>query len=465
MAEGDPIAVLESMKMESTITAPYAGEVAEVAVSPNAQVAAGAPIVRIRPVEVGAVTSSASGALDLSALEARAPEGTPICERVYGALRSYLLGYDLDPVTLKRLLVEQRRLGEVSPPADPGLLHCEDGLLDLFAEMGALYRPRTETDPEDALTATATQEYLLAFLQWLDADRAGLPDDYRQRLTAALAHYGVASLERSPELDGAVVWMFLSFARVRELVPVVVSILERRLRAGAVLRPIADDQMRARLARLAHSAQGRHQAVADLARDVAFHSFDEPLLEQLTATEYDETERLLDSLMGEPTGETRGDALTRIVQSPQPQRGALLRRWLTASDDDQRRTLLELYARRFYRTRELRDLRFEQRDEGSAQESAQESAHGEGRLLCVSDYERGNRSIRLVVAYSPLDELPEVACAVAATPRRRPDHPRRRRRHRHLASGRADADRCDGARRSRSCWPGATSAGPRGGST
>ena len=38
VAEGDPVAVLESMKMESTVTAPYAGEVAAVDVVPNAQV-------------------------------------------------------------------------------------------------------------------------------------------------------------------------------------------------------------------------------------------------------------------------------------------------------------------------------------------------------------------------------------------------------------------------------------------
>ena len=50
VAAGDPIAVLESMKMETTITAPMAGEIVAVSIMANAQVERGAPIVRIRPV-------------------------------------------------------------------------------------------------------------------------------------------------------------------------------------------------------------------------------------------------------------------------------------------------------------------------------------------------------------------------------------------------------------------------------
>jgi acetyl/propionyl-CoA carboxylase alpha subunit/acetyl-CoA carboxylase carboxyltransferase component len=400
VAEGDPVAVLESMKMESTVTAPYPGEVSAVEVVSNAQVGAGAPILRIRAAEATVGSSvPRAGALDLSGLEARPAPGTPPCDRVFGSLRNYLLGYDLDPAALKRLLVEQRRLGEISPPDDAGLLRCEDGLLDLFAEVGALYRPRTETEPEDALTASSTQEYLLAYMQWLDADRAGLPELYRVRLEAALARYGVVGLERTPQLDAAVVWMFRSFSRVGELAPVVLAILGRRLRAWAVLAPQADADMRARLDRLAAATQGRDQGIAELARDVRFHYFDEPLLEALVTEEYDETERVLDAVEADPDGPGREAAIVQLVRSPHPQRGALLRRWLHTDDERFRRTILEVYARRFYRIRDLRDVRFEER---------------EGELLCAADYDWENKHIHLVVAYSRLDRLPEVASAVAA---------------------------------------------------
>ena len=397
VAEGDPVAVLESMKMESTITAPFPGEVAAVTVVPNSQVGTGAPILRIRAAEQVTPVTQEPGLLDLGGLEARSAPGTPICERVFGALGRYLLGYDLDPGTRKRLEVEQRRLSEVSPPADEGLLACEDGLLDVFADVGTLYRPLLETQPEDSLMATSTQEYLLAFLQWLDPDRAGLPEAYRDDLESALARYGVSGLDRTPDLDAALVWMFRSVTRVDELAPVVLSILERRLRARAALASRADAEMRTRLGRLATSAQGRHPAVAQLARDVRFAYFDQPVLEAIAASEYGETEQVLDAVEADPQ-DGRREAIDRLVSSPHPQRGPLLRRWLGTTDPDVRRVLLEVYARRFYRIRDLRDLRFEERD---------------GHLLCSAEYDWGNLHILLVVGYCELGRLPELGRAVA----------------------------------------------------
>ena len=73
------------------------------------------------------------------------------------------------------------------------------------------------------------------------------------------------------------------------------------------------------------------------------------------------------------------------MRSPQPQRGALLHRWLRATDPAFRKVLLEVYARRYYRIRELRNLRFDEHD---------------GQLLCAADYDWENKHIHLVVAYS-----------------------------------------------------------------
>ena len=73
----------------------------------------------------------------------------------------------------------------------------------------------TEAEPDDLATHTEnTQEHFVAFLQWLDADRAGLPAAYRERLQQALARFGVPGLERSPALESALMWLFRSFARV-----------------------------------------------------------------------------------------------------------------------------------------------------------------------------------------------------------------------------------------------------------
>jgi acetyl/propionyl-CoA carboxylase alpha subunit/acetyl-CoA carboxylase carboxyltransferase component len=399
VAEGDAVAVLESMKMESTVTAPYSGVVSAVEVMPNAQVSTGAPLVRIREAEANAAVDTEGATLvDLAGMETRPVPGTPPCERVFGSLRHYLLGYDLDPAMVKRLMVEQRRLGELSPPADRGLLRCEDGLLDLFAEVGALYRPRTETQYGDALTSASTQEFLLSYLQWLDPDRAGLPDAYRARLLTALARYGVDGLERTPALEAAVLWMFRSFSRIDELVPVVTSILERRLRARNELAPLADDETRNRFERLAASAQIRHQTISELAHDVVFRYFEEPVLEALVEAEDAATERSLGVLEADPDGPGTPESVERLVGSPHPQRGALLRHWLHTRDPRLRKVLLEIYARRYYRIRELRNLAFDEHD---------------GQLLCSADYDWENKHIHLVVGYVELSRLPRAAHAVA----------------------------------------------------
>ena len=80
------------------------------------------------------------------------------------------------PARCRRVLSKQRELSQTAAPADTDLMRCEDELLDLFADVSSLYRPRGEIDPEMALLTGSTQEYLLSYLQWLDADRAGLPD-------------------------------------------------------------------------------------------------------------------------------------------------------------------------------------------------------------------------------------------------------------------------------------------------
>jgi acetyl-CoA carboxylase carboxyltransferase component/biotin carboxyl carrier protein len=399
VAEGDPLLVLESMKMEATVAAPYGGTVASVEVAANVQVEAGAALLRIRAEPAAGPAEGTRAAVDLQGLVTPEAAGTPPCERVYHALASYLLGYDLDPATVRGLLTRQRRLGEVSPPTDPGLLHCEDGLLDLFADVGSLFRPRTE--PVEEESADTPQEYLLSYLQWLDPERADLPDGYRDRLATALRRYGLTSLDRTPALEEAVVWMFRSFSRVGELVPVVAGILERRLRHSAELATASVDgaaELRARLDRLAAATDGRHQVVADLARDVRFRFLDEPLLDAIIEAEYSTVDGHLAELRADPDRPDRAARVEQLVRSPQPLRGTLLRHWLRDDDERFREVLLEVYTRRYYRTRELGPPRF--------------TAPG-GYLLCATEYDLPDKPIHLVTAYARLGELPALSRAVA----------------------------------------------------
>ncbi len=398
VAAGDPLLVVESMKMEATVTAPFGGVVGSVAVAANVQIDAGAPLVRIRANAVGDLPGT-NRALDLRGLVASASADTPPCQRVYAGLGGYLLGYDLDPVSLRDLMTRQRRLGEVAPPADPGLLLCEDGLLDLFADVVWLYRPRTGTEPDDPLAPDGTQEYLLSYLQWLDPDRAGLPPQYQERLERALRRYGIPNLERTDALREAVVWMYRSFSRVRELVPCVTDVLERRLRHHDALAHLADAPMRSRLDRLVAAAQGRYQVVADLAREVRFSYVDEPMLQKVTLDEDAVVEKHLDALQAEPGRADRHERLGQLIASPQPLRENLLRRWVSTPDDGLRELLMEVYARRYYRIRDLQAL---------------SCRRWLGHLVLSAEYTLDGRCVHLVVVYAPLAQLSAVSRAVAA---------------------------------------------------
>ncbi|MDQ1289602.1 MAG: hypothetical protein QG622_3168, partial [Actinomycetota bacterium] len=403
VAVGQPVAVLEAMKMESVVTSPVAGEVTATEVVPNAQVDAGAPLLRVRASGESSGSTAGAGVLDLSGLTEPAGPATPAipagpeCERVYAALDAYLLGYDLDPSSRKELLARQKALGNEGDVADPRLLTCEDAFLDLYADLASLYRPVSETVDGD-IPVHGTQEYLHAYLQWLDPDRAGLPDGYRERLARALARYHVTGFRRTPALESAAVRLFRSVDRVRELADAVTVVLRRRLGDHAPLDGALAPDTRARLDRLAAAAQGRQQAVADLARDVRFHHLDRPIVRASAESVLLSMESHLAALGADRTRSERELRLQELVDCPQPLRGTLLHAWLASADPGLRDTVLEVYARRFYRFRDLHDLVL---------------THLRGLRIVTADYEVGDLPVRLVVAFTPFADVRATAVALA----------------------------------------------------
>ncbi|MBK8469209.1 MAG: hypothetical protein IPL45_05315 [Actinomycetales bacterium] len=304
-----------------------------------------------------------------------------------------------------------RRQGALAaelPADDPGLVAAENELLDLFADLGALYRPRTEAENGDEdFILDNTQEYFLGYLQWLDPDQAGLPERYRKRLTAALARYGVGNLARSKALEAATVWLFRAFARIPEMAPAIVAILNRRLRHHDELSQQATVDTRQRLDRLVQATEGRQQNVADLARDIIFHFFEEPQMLDAAAEMQQTARGHLAALSADTAAPDRAERIDALVAAPHPVRRDLLEAWLNADDDPgataYRHVLLEVYARRFYRIRELCNLATGAVGSGDATFE-----------IGSADYEHAGMPVRLVVAYLPLAQLPTFADALHA---------------------------------------------------
>src|SRR5262249_4823241 len=160
--------------------------------------------------------------------------------------------------------------------------------------VSALYRP--QPDPTVEGLDTSAQEHVRSYLQWLDPDRAGLPDPFRAELRRMLARYGVGGLGRTPPLGGAGGGEGGGSPRCAaeacEVLPGVTGVLERRLRDRDRLADrdgpadradragLVEPELRGLLGRLAAACQARYPEVADLARDLVFRYFDEPVLER-----------------------------------------------------------------------------------------------------------------------------------------------------------------------------------------
>jgi len=396
---GDPLAVVESMKMETAITAPHDGVVSSVLAQVNTQVEAGAPVVTLQAPGQQAGSSGPGGqAADFGGMEE--PHGTHSEAGIDHMLRAYLLGYDIEDGDARELSRERGKWLAAVPPDDESVLRSDQELLEIFADAAALSRTVHEDDEQEE-HPRSSHEHLLTYLSFLDPERSGIPGNFVRQLRTALARYGIQSLTRTPELEQALLRIYRSVGRMPAAAPIVIAILDRWLRGYDLLAPAMSDDRLGVLARLTGSTQGRYPDVCDLARDVRFCYVDAPVINRTRAKAYAEIETSLDELCGQPAPDRQRDLARQIVWFPLPMR-ARLRDWYRGADQTARGRLLEVRTRRYYRIRDLMRMRCET---------------FAGHLTCLADYVdpgQGGQSVHLVTAYVPIADLPSFAQAVAA---------------------------------------------------
>ncbi|GAB3854281.1 hypothetical protein GCM10027610_085610 [Dactylosporangium cerinum] len=353
---GAPILVLESMKMETVLRAPFRARVRECPVSVGSQVETGTPLIRLEPIADDAAAVDEAAVAEVAEIELPPePVDVSAAERVERGLQdlcSLLLGFDVDPQDGRRLLS-----GYLAARAELGgrPLEGELNLLTVFADLSELSRnkPGGEFDDEPGSPVHSPREFFHSYLQSLDVERAGLPEGFQAKLRKALRHYGVTELDRTPELESAVFRIFLAQQRMSTDVAVVSELLRQWL---AGLPPLESLNERAGLTleHLVEATQVRFPAVSDLSRGVVFRWFAQPLLRRNRAKVYAAVREDLHHLDHNPDAPDRAERIQAMVASAEPLVRLIGQRIGRPGRDHA--PLLEVLTRRYYGNRALSDV-------------------------------------------------------------------------------------------------------------
>ena len=391
VAAGDPLAVIEAMKMETSIVAEFAGTVREVLVRSNTQVGAGTPILVLEPAETdgeerpGARVEFTDLARDEGTVHDR-------CRHYLEALRQLLLGFDVDAGALERMAAGDDICGD---PIDPHeQVAMEEDILSLFVDVISLFR-RNPVDTElDSVARRATEEHLFNYLRRLDAMGDGLPDHFDEQLRTTLGHFGVTSLTPSPELEEALYRITRSHQRMLNQVGPVLRVLENRLDHPA---PGADAALAGLLDRVVRETRHRFPAIHDLAAELSYQNFDQPFLDEIVLSAIDDANHHLDALEADPDGPDRSGHVDALVHNSQALKTRLSRRFADWSPQ-MRRTVVEVMTRRYYRIRVLEVMTTGQA--GDFSYASAQYDHDDTRIHLLSthvDYEQldaGARAVR-----------------------------------------------------------------------
>lgn len=299
-------------------------------------------------------------------------------------VRRLLLGYDADPKAARKTAKARRAVRDEER-------RIEEEILRIFVEVSSLFRRQPILEAGEEARHSA-QEYLFTYLRDLDLRGEGLPAAFLDRLARALAHYGIMSLERSPELEESLFRIAISHGRLSLQVPPVLAILDRHLEV-CDNRP----EFRDLLDRLVSETQGLEPAVHDLAREVRYRCFDRPLLLSARDRMYAEAEDDLARIDTDPAPPDRDERVRALIECPQP-----LHAWLSARFPVAlarlRRAILEVIVRRYYRIRELHDVAI---------------APFEGQDFFTADYEQRGTFLRMAATHDAGGELAPAVARVA----------------------------------------------------
>ena len=280
---GTPVLVLESMKMETVLVAPFAARVRELMVVTGGQVETGMPLLRLEPLDedegaapaegadATARTACATGDADSRATARPPPRGPaqpaprlrPGARMTAGAPR----GVRAAP---RRVAVRR-----------PGTASAELDVVRAFSDLCELTRNKPAAEETADERVHSPREYFHSYLHSLDVDREHLPETFRERLpsccrtTASPTSSGRQRWRKRSSGSSSPSTQHLPPARRHGVAPTVDGGPASSGQLGEVAHDVLD--------RFVVATQLRYPVVGDLARSVRFRWFDQPVVEAARA--------------------------------------------------------------------------------------------------------------------------------------------------------------------------------------
>src|SRR5664279_3529342 len=395
---GDTVMILESMKMETPVKAPYAGRVREILVGVNSQVDGGGALLRIDRIDDGAAAST-TPTVEFSAdtADPTADVKTQSLADLAG-MRALIMGYDVSATRGRTLLTHYDQVRDETPIDDPELLRASLGVLETFADVCELSRNRPAGEEESGDERVhSPREYFHSYLHSLDIDREGLPETFRRRLAAVLRHYGVTELEPGPALEDAVYRVFLAQERSADQIPIVSGLLERWRNAVPQFNPATQQAVGEVVERLVVATRLRYPVVGDLARSIRYEAYERPLISAARSHVLADVREHLEHLAAGPSPAEYTERIEALVASPEPLIRVLSEQ--VTSRGPGQHAMLEAMTRRYYRTRTLEQVRAFRQDD---------------RPYVTGTFELSGQRLELISTIADYDDLPSAFAALTA---------------------------------------------------
>src|SRR5581483_9541293 len=228
----------------------------------------------------------------------------------------------------------------------------EDEIIDVFVSIRSLFHREPEVDHHNGGEEPSAENNMFSYLRMIERGGDGLPKTFVSALRRVLAYYGVQSLDRSAQLEQSLLWIYKSHQRVNQQIALVFRVLESRLKHVHELRGQTSDSFRVLLDRVISISMGVFPALHDLAREVRYRYFDQPLFEKARKQVYAQLEGHLAYLSANANPVDRHERVRALIDCPQPLASIFASRFGEAAAN-MRNLMLEALTLRFYRIRTL----------------------------------------------------------------------------------------------------------------